>query len=332
MSFIDADERIIIMDISPPVYVGGEHDYSLSADDMKRLREVGIRTVLQPMWWIIIEKEPGVRNWEPIELGLRKAEEAGMKVLLGCYQAPPQCMPEDWYYKFSEKEGGAKFPHFSIWNEEANAYEEEFVRELASRYASDTVLIQNTLISDGETLLSPHPCWYDKAALASFKEQYGNMEPNLKHVRSTGWLRDSIIEKMKQYQALLLEVQDHDEIWFQLHPHIKPVPAGTQYMPELFAAMRAEWPSIAIRWLLYTFYEFPKGWRDNQIDLAKAHNVDLVVGAQHCNGLPKTVPLAREDNVDLLCGPRHNCLMPELKNLEPWMVERLAWAVKELSC
>lgn len=328
MPFIDADERVIIMDIGAPVYVGGEHDYSLSADNMKCLREVGIRTVLQPMWWNVIEQEPGKRDWGPIELGLDKAEKAGMKVLLGCYQAPPQCMPDSWYARF---EGGERFSHFSIWNDEANAYEEEFVRELADRYAGDMVLIQNTLISDGETMLSTTPSWYDEAALASFRERMPGKKPSKENVKRSYWLRDSIVEKMKQYQGLLIELQDHNEIWFQLHPHIRSVPAGTQYMPDLFSAMRVEFPSVSIRWLLYTFYEFTEGWRQNQIELARAHRVKLVVGAQHCAGIPKTTPLAKHDGVDLLCGPRHNNILPELKDLEPWMVENIGWAVRELS-
>ena len=331
MAFLDVDERLIVMDIGHPGYIDtGEVDYSLSADEMKRLREVGVRTILQPMWWDKVQEYGKRRKWHLIETGLEKADKAGMKVLLGCYQKAPAGCPEDWYQL---RKSGVQMQHFSIWNEEANTYEERFIRELADRYASDTVLLQNTLISDGECLFHPGPdfSYNDPAARASFNRETGGPEPDEENAHNTGWLYRSILRKMRRYQGLLLDVQDHDEIWFQLHPFIKSRSAGTQYMPDLFRDLRAEWSETAINWLLYTFYEFPANWRQEQIDLARKWGVHLFVGAQHCHGLDQTVPQAKESGLGLLCGPRHNEILPNQIEIEPWMYEKMAWAVSELS-
>jgi hypothetical protein len=334
MGFIDKDERIIIMDIANPLYIGkvNDNDYSLTADDMKQLRDAGARTVSQPVYWDVIERDGSARNWEPVEVGLRKAEEAGMKVLLGCYQKPPQHMPADWYYR---KLNGDRMGHFSIWNEEANSYEEAFVRELARRYASDTVLIQNTIVHDGETMFpTVHDVfWCDPAGSASWREYHGEGTPiDATIATQTSWLYESLLAKATQYQALLVELQpQHKTIWFQLHPMIRSDLAGTQFMPSLLPEMRGRFPGVETFWLLYTFYEFPEYFREEQISLASRHGVNLVVGAMHCQGLPKSVPQAKKSGIRLLCGPLNYVTQPEILKFEPWMAKKIAWAIKELS-
>ena len=79
MPFIEADERIIAMDINRYTYFGEGHDYSLSAEDMKRLRDAGVKTVLQQMWWNVVEPSYRKRrDWTPVEIGLeRTSSKAG---------------------------------------------------------------------------------------------------------------------------------------------------------------------------------------------------------------------------------------------------------------
>ena len=328
MAFLAPDERLIVMDINRRAYAGEGHDYGLTADEMRQLRDIGIRTVLQQMWWDAIERERGVRDWAPVEVGLERARAAGMRVLLGCYQRPPTCLPAEWYL---HSESGENLGHLSLWNDEANEYEAEFVRELAGRYAGPDVLLQNTLICDGETMLPKEPSWHDPAGLASFREWCGQgAEPSVRRAYGSGWLGQSVVEKMLRYQGLLLEVQDHGEVWVQLHPMIEKRSTGTQYVADVLAAMRAEWPEVSICWLLYTFYEFGAEFRKAQIELARGYGVRLFVGAGHCEGLARSVPRAKGSGLGLLCGPRHDLIMPDQKELEGWMVERLAWAVGEL--
>jgi len=324
MGFIEDGERIIVMDINRFAYFGGE-DYSLSADDMKRLRGVGVRTVLQQMWWSQIEKEPGKRDFTPVEVGLERAEQAGVKVLLGCYQIAPAGLNPDWY---QVRPDGIVMQHFSFWNREADAYEEGFIRELASRYAGPGVLLQNTLISDGETMLHPSGSWHDPAGLDSFRQWYGTDAPTVRNAKR-GWLQQSILDKFRQYQGLLMEVQAHNEIWTQLHPQTNAPEA--QFMDTLLPELRKLWPDTAIFWLLYTFCEFPSTWRDRWAGWAKASGVNLVHGAMHVQGLPTSVPVAKGYGARLLCGPRHDTILPGVREISESMVKAIEKAIKELS-
>ena len=326
MSFIEADERVIIMDINRHTYFGEGEDYSLSATEMAQLREAGVKTILQQMWWSQIEKEPGERDWTPVDVSLERADRAGVKVLLGCYQIAPAGLNPDWY---QVRPDGVVMQHFSIWNKEAEAYEEQFIRELAERYAGPGVLFQNTLISDGETLLHPSGSWHDRAGLDSFRAWYGDDQPTIGNA-DRGWLLQSILDKFRQYQGLLMEVQEHRELWTQLHPFIQSVGAGTQYQPQVLAFEREQWPDAALFWLLYTFCEFPPGWQRRQIALAKELGVQLVHGAMHIAGLPRSVPVAKANGSMLLCGPRHDTILPGVHGISPEALEKISWAIKEL--
>jgi hypothetical protein len=228
-------------------------------------------------------------------------------------------------------EGGGSLGQLSPWNTDAMAYEEEFVREFASRYAGEDILLQNTLIYAGETLLGSNPSWCDAAGLASYKERHGNVKIKESIAHNSGWLREFVVDRMLRHESLLLELQEHNEIWLQLHPMIRSISSGTQYVPEVLSALRAEWPDVSISWLLYTFYEFPESFREEQIDLAKTHRVDLTVGAMHCKGLRKSVPQAKASGIRLLCGPLHYNIMRPILRMEDWMFKELEWAMKEFS-
>jgi hypothetical protein len=323
MPFLDADDRLIIMDINRSTYDHADPDYSLKADEMKRLREAGIRTVLQQMWWRDIERG-GRRDWTLVDIGIDRAREAGLKVLLQCYQMPPADLPADWYMRTENGEG---LEYFSIWNDQAADYEEAFVRDLAARYAGDDVLLMNSLVTDGETLLVLEPSWFDPAARASYNAVVGPGSPpnRLKPVRAQqwNWIRDSMICKMVQYQALLLEVQAHDEIWMSMHPWIQHNPnTGTQFTHDILRALREAFPDVSIMWMLYTFYELPLAWRKEQFVYAEHNQIGVVTGAMHCQGLARTVPAAKFHGHRLLCGPRHNHILPDQVDLEDWQLEK----------
>lgn len=327
MGFIDDADRIIIMDINRSTYDKADPDYSLKTDEMKRLRDVGIRTVLQQMWWGDIERN-GRCYWEPVDVGIERAREAGLNVLLQCYQRAPADLPEDWY---ARKANGQTVPHLSIWNDDANEYEEAFVRKMARRYAGDDVLIMNSLISDGETMFILEPHWYDPAGMASYRATCGEGPVMPNRAISTGWLKDSMIRKMIQYQGLLREVNKHDEIWMSLHPLIEQECAGNRYWIDILRELRLTYPETAIFWLLYTFFELPPDWRQEKLIVSRQLNVNLVTGAQHCQGLSRNAPKAKAENHRLLCGPRHNNILPDIVKIEDWMYKALQEGVNRLA-
>lgn len=331
MGFIGNDERIIVMDINRASYFDGAPDYQLTTDDMKRLRDAGCHTVLQQMWWGEIQ-EKGRCRWAAVDRGVERAQKAGMKVLLQCYQTAPDDLPEDWYARY---EDGTLLSHLSIWNDKATAYEEKFVRKLVSRYGGPDVLVKNSLISDGETLLGYQPeahaaTWYDPAGLASYKQACGETV-TVDLARTSGWLRNSLVKKMVQYQGLLLETQEHNEIWLSMHPHIFVRSTGAEYAADVLRGLRAAYADTTIFWLLYTFYELTPDWCNTQIGIAQRNGIQMVVGGQHCQGLDRTAPAAKRDGLRLICGPRHDNIMPDQTMIEDWMVEKLTWAVQEMS-
>lgn len=326
MAFLAPDDRLLVMDINRSTYDRADPDYSLKTDEMKQLRDAGVRTVLQQMWWDGVERD-GVRDWWAVDVGVERAREAGLQLLLQCYQRPPGDLPAAWYACL---ESGEPVGHLSIWNDEASDYEASFVREMAARYAGEDVLLINSLISDGETLLVLKPSWWDPAAVASHQAAFGSGRMQLSRPQQWAWLRESMIRKMVQYQGLLLEVQAHGEIWMSLHPFIKNSHTGNQFTHEILAALRATWPEVAIMWLLYTFYEFPAAWQGEQLALARSLDLGLVTGAGHCQGLARTVPLAKANGHRLLCGPRHDQILPDQVLLESWQIEKMGWAVQAL--
>jgi len=325
MAFIEEGERIIIMDINRYTYFGEGDDYSLSEAEMRQLREVGVKTILQQMWWNQIEKEPGKRDWTPVDVSLGRAERAGVKVVLGCYQIAPSGLNPDWYQR---RPDGIVMPHLSFWNREADAYEEGFIRELAARHAGPNVLLQNSIISDGETMLHPTGSWHDPAGLASFRVWYGDDKPTVANARR-GWLQQSIFDKFLQYQGLLLKVQNHNEIWTQLHPMTNSPEA--QFMDTLFKELRCVWPDVVMNWLLYTFCEFPPDWRSKQATIAKDNRINLIHGAMHIAGLPTSVPVAKALGSRLLCGPRHDTILPGIKEIGSDALDAIEKAIKELT-
>jgi len=332
MGFIESDERIIVMDINRASYFDGAPDYQLTTEEMERLRDVGVKTVLQQMWWGQIESG-GRCKWAAVDRGIERAQKAGIKVLLQCYQTAPADLPEEWYAQMA---GGTTVPHLSIWNAEASEYELQFVQKLARRYAGQDVLLINSLISDGETMLAyapdTHtPSWYDPAGLASYRKHCGDGEVTVQRAEATNWLRDSMVKKMIDYQGLLMGVQDHNEIWMSMHPHIFIRATGTQYTHDIWNALCNTYPGAVRQWLLYTFYELPLSWQIDQTNFAQQRGIGLTVGAQHVDGLSRTVPMAKHDGVNLICGPRHDNILPEIRHISEPMYNQMAWAVGELN-
>ena len=340
MSFLADDDRILIMGYGTHAMVGDAyglfglppqrgHDYSLPLDAMKRLVEVGIRTIQLPCPWMVVEPTYRKRrNWYEQDELVGRARQAGLNVMLGVYYAPPRECDPDWYARF---ENGMPLLSFSIWNHDAWAYEENFVKAVAKRYCKDDpgVMMYSCLSFDGETLMGHEPQWYDKAGLASFECWVADKEKNLANAKSSGWLCESVLSKFVAWQKVLHKYQEHNDVWTALHPMINPYPTGTQYVRELYKRFAHDLPESELFWQLYTYYGHGPDYRKQWREWAKEMNAQLVGGAEYCKGMREySVADAKKDGNRLLCGVLHPW-QPDLFMTDE-MFDTLAWGVKEL--
>jgi hypothetical protein len=167
--FIGNDEYILLMDCPPG---------AMSVDDLKRLADVGVRTVWSYLFWYSIEPRRGVYQWAIPDAMIERYSKAGVKALVQVSEAVTWGPPE-WYVQqadgriwrafYDGYRDGFPYTVLSPWNEEAQAYQREFERTARDRYNSDTVQCIASTPHGGEVMLPGMvECWYDPAAIADF--------------------------------------------------------------------------------------------------------------------------------------------------------------------
>lgn len=171
MSFIDSDEYIIVLD-SP---VG-----ALTIDNLKQLREVGIKTCWASVPWYLLEPRRGDYQWRITDFIVERMMQAGMKLLFMVPSVGPTFAPEDWYLRthdghiwrafYDGYRDGWPYSELSPWCAEAMAYERDFQRTVRDRYAGDTVQLVVGTVHGGEAVLPGMvESWFDRHALDSFR-------------------------------------------------------------------------------------------------------------------------------------------------------------------
>jgi len=171
-SFIDADEHIIILD--QPVG-------ALSVDDLKRLRETGIKTCWAWVNWYSTEPRKGDYQWAITDYIAERMGKAGMKLLLVTPNAGPTFAPDDWYLRthdghlwrafYDGYREGWPYSEFSPWSAEAMAYERQFQRIVRDRYAGTGYVqcIAGGVHGAEAVLPGMTESWFDKGAVESFR-------------------------------------------------------------------------------------------------------------------------------------------------------------------
>ena len=170
--FIDADEHIIILD--QPVG-------ALSVDDLKRLRDVGIKTCWGWINWYSTEPRKGDYQWAITDYVVDRMAQAGMKLVLTVPNAGPTFAPDDWYLRthdghlwrayYDGYREGFPYSELSPWNAGAMAYEREFQRTVRDRYASSGMVqcVCGGVHGAEAVLPGMTESWFDRAALESFR-------------------------------------------------------------------------------------------------------------------------------------------------------------------
>jgi len=120
-----------------------DHTPTLDSSQVSELQKVGVRTLQTCLCWNKAEPEKGVYDWDTVDRYIDTARQAGMRVLLRLPMGAPRWAPEEWFFR-SSSDTNAHSPwenrHFSLWNEEATKYTEEFIWKACQRYSGDDIV------------------------------------------------------------------------------------------------------------------------------------------------------------------------------------------------
>ena len=313
--FIEQDERIIIMDI------GGAKGFKngievpelvvrpnlLPVDDLKHLRDIGIKTVYAQgmLDWNVIQPDLGAElNFDKLDEYIERMQQSGMKAIVPFIEVAPTWKTDDWYIRRD---------YYGIPNyrsEEAAMDYDAIAQALLPRYDKKYFQLTYGIPSGGEFAVHFHA--YNSRLTLPGDE-----------ILPTKVLVDWVIGRNS-----LLEPQ-HNEIWTAYHHLTHPV-----WMDELYNAMRVEFPSSEFYGIQFTYFG-PVNRRRNMIpDLQHARDtwgIKYFVGSEYCQGLREHTPIAIEHGVwGFITSPFHFEQRQKYTNMEDWMFDELAWSLKQL--
>lgn len=230
MSFLSPDEYNIIMDhpatgmnLLMPQFTSR----SIPLDDLKRFRDVGVRTVLE--FAPNCETKRGTFDWSLPDEMVARCRKAGLKVLLMGPTTVPQWCPDSWYVWAADntvmrdhdpRNYIQTWGCLSPWNRDAQAYQRAYIARFVSRYNSDDVLCLQSHSQEGESILPPATaCIYDPSALAAWRKFTGshNASPDAMQKETQQWMFESCARVVIDLQRIYA-THPSRTISMQLHP------------------------------------------------------------------------------------------------------------------
>ena len=318
--FIEDDEFILLMNQHPiDCAIRGP---SVTIDDMKRMRALGVKTLVEYMYWSIAEPAKGQHDWSLFDQIVEDATKGDMKVAFCTPTDYPIWCPDDWYTKFDDQ---SKPGSFSIWSEEAIQYELQFLAMVRDRYPKDRVCAYDAQLQVGETIYHNRPAWFDIHAIEAWQKRYGaNSQPPNGHTGELdSWLMDSYIGLQLRLQEVLVQTP-HRELWTAIHPTIAGwfEFQGNKWYQDIFISWRKAFPNSPINWVLYTYWPHGNDLHDKVKAQMDYLGVRPFVGAEYCEGLsPHTQPLLDEGLRGFILGPIHQFTGHPV--MEEWMFDRI---------
>jgi len=174
MSFLLPDEFIILYDF--PV---------LAPDNLKCIRDTGVKTMFNEIDWHGVERERGVYDWAAPDALVERARQAGMKSLLRVPMSSPAAyevplfFPDDWYLRSSNGAiwrncdgygNGERHTCMSLWGPGAEQ-QLKFMRLCVDRYNAPDVICLAGGPHGGEVILPGMiPTYWGIHALAAFRQ------------------------------------------------------------------------------------------------------------------------------------------------------------------
>ena len=364
MTFLDADEHIIILD-----YPAG----ALSVDDLKRLRDTGVQTCWSWLNWYSTEPRMGDYQWAIPDFVVGRMAQAGMKLIMTAPNAGPTFAPDDWYLRthdghlwrayYDGYREGFPYSELSPWNAEAMAYERAFQRMVRDRYAGAQVQCVCGGVHGAEAVLpGMTESWFDKSALESFREyatagfdgdlgyfnranhtsyaMWAEVRPGMfpnraamdEHPTTTDWLHDTLIPVLKDRQSVFAE-QPGRESWIMLPQRntdfAEAYETGPRSCNWLAGEMYRTFPAALDTTLQIMLYEvFRASGTQGALDAIKGYEGSTWVGSQFVQGLQThTYGAIAQGLRGFLCGAVH----PEsgCNKLTPEMLQVIAWSLGE---
>lgn len=315
-SFFDEDEYFILMDINTA------EEKLMAEDDLKAFRDAGIRTSESfQLNWDWVEPEMGVYNWRYLDDYMERARRCDMKAIIKCYTFGPPWLPDAWCVKIAS---GVAHGCISPFNSEAVDYALDFYQKVHDRYTiPGKSIVFNSWFSNGETMYSNEPAWFDDAALASFREKFGgDAVPTVGEERSEQWLKKTLIDFMVK-QTMILGENETSEVQCCLHPAIADFPGlygnGNKWIEDLIAEYYAL--GYTTHHLYYTWIQWGHLW-GRMRTWARQYNERIWGGAEGATNVLTTTPYAIENNLrGLYIGPLHPYY--GYNHAEPWMLDNI---------
>jgi hypothetical protein len=352
-SFIADDEYIILFDV---------RDKWMSREDYIACASGGVATALTNVDWFFIEQTPGRYDWSETDGFVDKCVHSGIKGLLLTPNVVAACMPDDWY---SWSESGVPQRHapmysiFSPWHAEAQAYQDAFVQMVIDRYQSAPVQVIRGGAHGGESLLPYDPCYFEPAALESFRvwasdKFYGNIsifnkeegvsfqgweqiKPSTFEFARVGhrpitklWLREHLIEMVVRQQMQLVRHYG-GEAWFMLaHCWTDVMQTGNFLIPEISQIIRERVQPTQVNWIAFAHFNLSSTLMHMALKRTKEEGVKLWTGSQYCEGLAVNTDTAIEKGIrGFITGPLSIEDGHSQSKVEPWMVENIRNSLAE---
>ena len=299
MSFMVSDEFLLLLDPQPCWF--SPPPYYLTLGDKELLREAGIQTAfLSGLDWLSVEPERGEYDFSQLEKTLEMNRAAGIKTLIEVPWRAPLWMPDEWLL---QNIGGrvnttgdhiTQARYLSFWNEEAQEYCDNYLRMVVGSYQAPDVLFSYGEASSGEAVLPVEPFYYDPAAIADYKDRYGNDAfPDINTPETKEWLKISAIRRLIRVHKI---INTQGEIWNRLQLLMSDWSESTVNwaQKDIMRAYQDAFPEVRLVVEQDTFYDDShtdkhRDWVDS---IKEEFQCDIIVEAMWPSGLPTTTPKA----------------------------------------
>lgn len=299
--------------------------YILTEADRKRLYDVGIRTAHEQPAWQTLEPSKGNYNFDYLDNIIKTNRNAGIKSLIQIHGwRIPKWIPNEWRAK--TKEGVYEDEMLSMWNEEAQTYSDNLYQMLDNRYKDyKDVMFFFGEWQGGEGIMRPTHCYHDHAALENYKSIYGTSAvPDLKTSPETKeWLGNTAIKHFLRKSRILYP--KFHELW-NMQQHLMDTwdMAFLNFnIPDIIKAYRTTFPDACLVSCQCTYYD--NDHKQDNVEFVDSlrftYNMEVIVEAMYCAGLPITTPKA------IAQGFRGQLVRPAFEKgaarMEDWMVDNI---------
>jgi len=296
--FLSPDEYLLLMNLPAHQRSPGQC-VPLLDDELKRLKDVGVQTILNYSHWNVVDKQ----GWGYVDELVEQARRVGLKCILAAPAFYPASLPDAWFGRIVPG-GTALREVLSIWNQEATEALLQHFSELISRYGGPDVLVIYAGYLGGECVLHNTPSFYDESAVAS----YGPGLPNIETEKTREWLRQAVVNHFMTIDGFL--VKQHQSIWNALQWLIAQQSRanGNFAQEDVLKAEFKAGPEAERVLLQYTYFAHGEPYHSIVQRWTDEYKLTTIIEAQYCAGLEETTPLAIE------WGYRGQIVCP----LHPW--------------